>query len=154
MYINQPDEYFYFGANKAAMGYNEEQFSLPRWNDISISRQGMYDDTFRKIPSEGWMFLPLTVYHGGGDAAAFEPLNQHELEYDFALAQYFSTGVMACIRGFRPFDTPETQKIVKKWIDFYKVIRRKKATYLGIPTGSTLSSGTTSMLLYGCKEDS
>ena len=31
MYINQPDDYFYFGANKAAMGYNENQFSLPRW---------------------------------------------------------------------------------------------------------------------------
>ena len=31
MYINQPDDYFYFGANKAAMGYNEGQFSLPRW---------------------------------------------------------------------------------------------------------------------------
>ena len=36
MYINQPDDYFYFGANKAAMGYNEGQFSLPRWYYISI----------------------------------------------------------------------------------------------------------------------
>ena len=52
MYINQPDDYFFFGANKAAMGYNEGQFSLPRWIDLSISRQGMFDDTFRRIPTE------------------------------------------------------------------------------------------------------
>ena len=41
IYINQPDEYFYYGANKAAMGYDESQFSLPRWLDLSISRQGV-----------------------------------------------------------------------------------------------------------------
>ena len=61
------------------MGYNENQFSLPRWTDLSVSRQGLFEDTFRYIPSVGWMFLPLTVYHGGGDAAAFEPLDQHLL---------------------------------------------------------------------------
>lgn len=38
MYINQPDDYFFYGANKAAMGYNEGQFSLPRWVDLSVSR--------------------------------------------------------------------------------------------------------------------
>ena len=42
--------------------------------DLSVSRQGLYDDTFLKTPTEGWMFLPLDVYHGGGDAAKFEPL--------------------------------------------------------------------------------
>ena len=61
----------------AAMGYNEGQFSLPRWMDLSISRQGFFDDTFQKTPTEGWMFLPLDVYHGGGDAAKFEPLSKN-----------------------------------------------------------------------------
>ena len=37
----------------------------------------MFDDTFHYIPSQGWMFLPLVVYHGGGDAAMFEPLIEH-----------------------------------------------------------------------------
>jgi hypothetical protein len=36
----------------ADMGYDESQYSLPRWMDLSISRQGMFDDTFQKIPSE------------------------------------------------------------------------------------------------------
>ena len=56
------------------MGYDEGQYSLPRWMDLSVSRQGLYDDTFMKTPTEGWMFLPLDVYHGGGAAAKFEPL--------------------------------------------------------------------------------
>jgi hypothetical protein len=37
----------------------EDQFSLPRWQDLSISRQTVYDNTFTKIPSMGWMFMPL-----------------------------------------------------------------------------------------------
>jgi len=59
------------------MGYDESQYSLPRWMDLSVSRQGMFDDTFHYIPSQGWMFLPLVVYQGGGDAAKFEPLIEH-----------------------------------------------------------------------------
>ena len=123
MYINQPDDYFFFGANKAAMGYNEGQFSLPRWIDLSISRQGMFDDTFRRIPTEGWMFLPLLNYEGGGPAAWFEPLKDHLVEFDFALAQYFGAGVQACYRGDRIFDTLKTKAIVKYWVDFYKMYR-------------------------------
>jgi hypothetical protein len=38
VYINQPDYYFYQGGSKTGMGYNEEQYSLPRWMDISVSR--------------------------------------------------------------------------------------------------------------------
>ena len=59
------------------MGYEESQFSMPRWLDLSYSRQGMFDDTYHYIPSQGWMFLPLVVYQGGGDAAKFEPLSQN-----------------------------------------------------------------------------
>ena len=83
----------------------------------------MFDDTYRRIPSEGWMFLPLTNYEGGGPAAWFEPLNQHRTEYDFAFAQYFGAGVQACYRGERVYDGPETKAIVQKWINFYKAYR-------------------------------
>ena len=59
------------------MGYNEWQYNLPRWMDLTVSRQGMFDDTFHYTPTVGWMFLPLVDYHGGGDAAMFEPLQQN-----------------------------------------------------------------------------
>lgn len=105
------------------MGYNEGQFSLPRWVDLSVSRQGMFDDTFKRIPSEGWMFLPLLNYEGGGPQAWFEPLKEHIQEYDFALAQYFGAGVQACYRGDRIFDSQATFAIVKKWVNFFKNYR-------------------------------
>ena len=103
------------------MGYSEDQFSLPRWVDLSISRQGLFDDTMNRIPSEGWMFLPLRDYHSGGEAAAFQPLKDHEKEYDFALAQYFGAGIIACYRGDQIFDNEETKAIVKKWVQLFKV---------------------------------
>ena len=87
--------------SSAGLGYNENQYSLPRWQDISISRQGMYDDTFRLTPTAGWMFAPLVVYHGGGDAAMFEPLTEHSTVYEWALAQYLGMGTAACYRGYR-----------------------------------------------------
>ncbi len=65
VFINQPDGYFYQGGNKVGMGYNENQYSLPRWEDLSVSRQGMYDDTYDRLPTQGWMFVPISDYHGG-----------------------------------------------------------------------------------------
>ena len=87
VFINQPDNYFYQGGQKTGMGYSEDQYSLPRWEDLSVSRQGMFDDTYYRTPTQGWMFVPLVDYHGGGDAAAFEPLSEHLQEYEWALAQ-------------------------------------------------------------------
>ncbi|CAF1288987.1 unnamed protein product [Didymodactylos carnosus] len=124
VYINQPDYYFYQGGSKTGMGYNEDQYSLPRWMDISVSRQGMFDDLYERIPTTGWMFVPLTVYHGGGDAAQFEPLVEHLTEYEWALAQYLGAGVAACYRGYRLYDSNDTRLLVKKWVDFYKKYRQ------------------------------
>ena len=107
----------------SGMGYNENQYSLPRWQDISVSRQSVYDDTYRLIPTAGWMFVPLVDYHGGGAAAAFEPLQEHILEYEWALAQYLGAGVAACYRGYRLYDSEKTRAVVKKWVSFYQKYR-------------------------------
>jgi hypothetical protein len=105
------------------MEYDDHQFSLPRWQDLSVSRQGMFDDTFHYIPTVGWMFLPLVDYHGGGPDAAFEPLSEHLVEYEWGLAQYFGAGVAACYRGYRLYDNNNTRAVVKRWVDFYKKYR-------------------------------
>ena len=119
IYINSPDSYYLNGANKCGMGYRETNFSLPREQQILIARQNIYDGTFEKTPSMGWMFVPLVEYHGGGQAATFEPLCQHLKDYEWHLAQNFGSGVIACYRGPRLFDTEQTKKLVKKWVDFY-----------------------------------
>ncbi len=82
----------------------------------------VYENTFRKVPSYGWMFVPLVPYHGGPDSQ-FEPMSEHLPQYNMALAQYLLAGVAACYRGFRLYDTPEVQAVVAKWVSIYKEYR-------------------------------
>lgn len=120
IYLNIPDWYYLNGANKCGMGYRETNWSLPRAEQEIIERQNIYDGTWEKTPSMGWMFVPLTQYHGGGAAATIEPLSEHLDHYETRLANLFGAGVQACYRGPRIYDTEETKQVVKKWISFYK----------------------------------
>lgn len=123
IYLNVPDYYFLSGSNKTGMGYRETNWSLPREQQILHGRQNIFDGTWEKTPSMGWMFVPLTEYHGGGAAATIEPLKDHLDAYEAHLANNFGCGVQACYRGPRLFDAQETKAVVKKWVDFYKKYR-------------------------------
>lgn len=120
IYLNVPDWYYLNGSSKCAMGYREVNWSLPRAQQEIIERQNIFDGTWTKTPSMGWMFVPLTQYHGGGAAATIEPLNEHLPHYEQRLVNLFGAGVQACYRGPRLFDTDSTKALVKKWVDFYK----------------------------------
>ena len=124
IYLNIPDWYFLNGSTKIAMGYRETNWSLPRELQEIIERQNIYDGTWEKTPSMGWMFVPLVQYHGGGAAATIEPLKEHLPHYEQRLANLFGAGVQACYRGPQLYDAPETKAMVKKWVDFYKKHRR------------------------------
>ena len=123
VYLNVPDWYFLEGANKAAMGYREVNWSLPRERQFILGRQNIFDGTWEKTPSMGWMFVPLVEYQGGGAAATLEPLSEHLDAYGQHLAQNLSSGVQAAYRGPRLYDTPATRAVVKRWVDFYKAHR-------------------------------
>lgn len=120
IYLNVPDWYFLSGSNKNGMGYREVNWSLPRARQIMLGRQNIFDGTWYKTPSMGWMFVPLVQYHGGGAAATLEPLSEHLDAYAAHLAQNFGAGVQACWRGPRLFDTEATRDLVKRWVAFYK----------------------------------
>ena len=120
IFLNIPDWYFMNGQNKTGMGYRETNWSLPRKQQEIIERQNIYDGTWLKAPSMGWMMVPLVEYHGGGKEATIEPLNEHLPHYEMRLANNFGAGVIACYRGPQLYDAPETKAIVKKWVDFYK----------------------------------
>ncbi len=124
LYLNVPDWYFLAGANKTGMGYRETNWSLPREDQLVIERQNVFDGTWTKTPSMGWMFVPLTEYHGGGAAATIEPLDAHLDHYEARLANLLSAGVQACWRGPRLFDTDRTRDAVRRWVDWYKARRR------------------------------
>lgn len=120
IYLNVPDWYYLAGSSKCGMGYRESNWSLPRDEQEIIERQNIFDGTWEKTPSMGWMFVPLTEYQGGGAAATIEPLKDHLPHYETRLANLFGAGVQACYRGPRLFDADETKTVAKRWVDFYK----------------------------------
>lgn len=123
IYINAPDYYFLNGTNKCGMGYREVNWSLPRAMQLIHTRQNIYDGTWYKTPSMGWMFVPLTEYHGGGQAATIEPLHQHLDHYHQMMASNFGLGVQACYRGPRLFDTGQTRRMVAEMVAWFKQYR-------------------------------
>lgn len=123
VYLNVPDWYFLSGSNKTPMGYVETNWSLPRAYQEIVERQNIYDGTWQKTPSMGFMFVPLTQYHGGGAAATIEPLNEHLEHYETRLRNLFGAGVQACYRGPRLYDTEDTKQLVARWVKFYKQFR-------------------------------
>lgn len=120
IYLNVPDLYFLNGSNKTGMGYREANWSLPRAQQEIIERQNIFDGTWSKTPSMGWMFVPLVEYQGGGEAATIEPLKDHLPHYGQRLANLFGAGVQACYRGPQLYDSPQTKELVMKWVNFYK----------------------------------
>ncbi|MEQ9100797.1 MAG: hypothetical protein RIF36_22195 [Imperialibacter sp.] len=123
IYLNVPDYYYLAGSNKSGMGYREVNWSLPRAQQLVHTRQNIYDGSWVKQSSMGWMFVPLTEYHGGGAAATIEPLNEHLDHYEGMITSNLGGGVQACYRGPRLYDTEETKTMVKGWVDWYKAHR-------------------------------
>ena len=119
VYLRVPDYYYLSGSNECGMGYREVNWSLPRAQQVIHTRQNIFDGTWTKTPSMGWMFVPLTQYHGGGAAATIEPLNEHLDHYERMLASNLALGVQAVYRGTRLYDTPRVRDAVKRWVDWY-----------------------------------
>jgi hypothetical protein len=123
IYVNAPDWYFLDGTNKIAIGYREVNFSLSRAQQKILNRQNIYDGTWEKTPSMGWGFVPLTRYQGGGAEAVLEPLQAHLKDYEQLMIQYYGSGVQACYRGPRLYDSSSTKAVVTNTIQWYKKFR-------------------------------
>lgn len=123
IYLNVPDWYFLVGSNKTGMGYRETNWSLPREQQHIHARQNLFDGTWQKAPTMGWMFVPLVEYQGGGAAATIEPLSEHLPDYELHLANNLGFGAQACYRGPRLYDTEATRTLVKKWVTWFKAHR-------------------------------
>jgi hypothetical protein len=139
VYMNVPDFYFLGGSSKVGIGYREVNWSLPRAQQIVLGRQNLYDGTWQRTPSMSWTFVPLVQYHGGGAAATLEPLSQHLAEYDAHMKQNYGTGVQACYRGNRLYDSSTTKALVQRNIAHYKKYRdilNADVIHLKRPTGS------------------
>lgn len=123
VYVNAPDYYYLQGTNKCGMGYREVNWSLPRAQQLIHTRQNIFDATWEKTPSMGWMFVPLSEYQGGGAAATIEPLDEHIDHYERMMVSNLALGVQACYRGPRLFDTPRVRGMLKRNVEWYKKYR-------------------------------
>ena len=125
VYLNVPDLVFPHRLQQSrAWAIAKPTGPCPAISRIIHARQNIFDGTWEKTPSMGWMFVPLTQYHGGGAAATIEPPPRSSRRLRAHLANLFGAGVQACYRGPRLYDTEETKPIVKKWVDFYKSTSR------------------------------
>lgn len=143
VYLNVPDHYFLVGSNKTGMGYREANWSLPRLQQHIHSRQNLYDGTWEKSPTMGWMMTPLVEYQGGGKEATIEPLREHLADYEQHLANNFGYGAQSCYRGPRLFDAPETKAVVQKWVTWFKAHREileSDIIHLRRPDGRSLDA--------------
>ena len=120
IFLNIPDYYYLTGGNKCGMGYRETNWSLPRAEQVIHTRQNIFDGTWTKLGTMGWMFVPLTEYHGGGEAATIEPLREHLDHYEKMMISNLGAGVQACYRGPRLYDTDETKSMVGNTVSWYK----------------------------------
>jgi hypothetical protein len=103
----------------------------------------MFDGTWEKLPSMGWMFVPLVQYHGGGADATIEPLREHLFDYKRHLDSCLGYGVQACYRGPRLYDAPETKAMVIKAVSKFKKYRRlleSDITHLRRPDGRNIDA--------------
>lgn len=121
--LNIPDWYYLSGSTKNGIGYREVNWSLPRERQLVLGRQNIYDGTWDRLPSMSWTFVPLVQYHGGGAAATIEPLNDHLDAYTAHMIQNYGTGVQACYRGSRLYDTEKTKQAVIDVVTWYKKYR-------------------------------
>ncbi len=120
IFLNVPDNYFLMGSNKTGMGYRESNWSLPREQQHIHARQNLFDGTWEKTPSMGWMMTPLVEYQGGGPAATIEPLREHLDDYQLHLLNNLGYGAQSCYRGPRIYDAPETKAMVQRWVNWFK----------------------------------
>ena len=122
VYIKVPAWYYVNGSNKCGIGYEEAAWSQPRHEQLIYGRQIMYNASYARSMSMSWSHVPFANYHGGGEAAAFQPFSEHMEDYNWVMAQYLGNGVASDFRGTALFDEG-TQDICNKWVDFYNRYR-------------------------------
>ncbi|MBS1705276.1 MAG: alpha-galactosidase [Armatimonadetes bacterium] len=143
IYLNVPDNYFLSGSNKTGMGYREVNWSLPRALQHIHARQNLYDGTWDKNPSMGWMMTPLVEYQGGGAEATIEPLDEHLDDYAMHLTNNLGYGAQSCYRGPRIYDTERTRAMVIdriEWFKKYRAILQSDVIHVRRPDGQNLDA--------------
>lgn len=138
MVVNMPDDYIWSGGASMPMGYREAASNLTPAQQMLLGRQYVYDGTWIKQPTMGWMTLQLVGFYSNDPRIGLEPLCENIVRYENQLVQYLASGCQMTIRGRRLYDTPETKAMVSQWIDWfikYRDILTSDIIHVSRPTG-------------------
>tara|TARA_R110002167_G_scaffold366458_1_gene598045 strand:- start:38964 stop:41933 length:2970 start_codon:yes stop_codon:yes gene_type:complete len=141
MNILLPDWYFLNGGSSTGMGYREATANLSPQQQLLLGRQYIYDGTWYKLPTMGWMTLQLVGFYTNDPRVGLEPLNENIERYEQQLIQYLASGAQLTIRGNRMYDTPGTKAMVQKWLNWFKSYRQiltSDIIHVSRPTGRDL----------------
>jgi hypothetical protein len=143
MYAPMPDWYFLNGQASTGMGYREASNNLTPQQQLLLGRQYIYDGTWHKAPTMGWIGLQLVGFYSSDPKIGLEPLSENLDRYEIGLFQYLASGCQFSVRGNRLYDSPETKMVVKKWIDWFKRYRdilTSDIIHIARPTGRDLDA--------------
>ncbi|WP_316753111.1 LamG-like jellyroll fold domain-containing protein [Pedobacter gandavensis] len=143
MYAPIPDWYFLNGQSATGMGYREASANLTPQQQLLLGRQYIYDGTWHKAPTMGWMSLQLVGFYTNDSRVGLEPLADNLDRYELALFQHLASGCQFTVRGNRLYDTPETKAMVAKWLNWFKkhrAILTSDIIHVSRPTGRDLDA--------------
>ena len=134
-YLPIPEWNFLCGQSVTSMGYREAAAGLPANLQLLLYRQYIYDGTWYKTPTMGWIEFNLSK---------LRPFKNNVKEYERWLVQGLGSGTRINWRGPGHFyDTPETKKLVKGWFDWYRRHRKiltSDIVHLARPSGRDLDA--------------
>ena len=112
LYMPAPDWYFLNGQACTGMGYREATDNIDIVLQTVICRQYIYDGTWHKTASMGWVNVNTRVLSGGLE----KNLDQYERQF-FGL---LSSGAAVSVTGQRLYDGPRSRAMLKQWTDWYR----------------------------------
>ena len=110
------------GATSIAQGYHEEdQQELELFDLVNTFRTSLYHGQMKGRPGwASWGFASIDPHHGHG----LWPPEEHLTEYEHMIAGHFGYGLSAFIYGWELTSGPESERVLRRWIGFYKRYRK------------------------------
>ena len=142
-FVSIPEWYFLNGQVSTGMGYREAAANLSPQQQLLLNRQYIYDGTWHKIPTMGWIGVQLVGFYTSDPSVGLEPLVEHLALYERNLVQCLGAGAMTVVRGNRLYDTSETKSMVEKWARWfrkYRPILTSDLIHITRPTGRGLDA--------------
>ena len=115
LFLTIPDFYVLNGQACTGMGYREATDNIDIVLQTVIYRQYIFDATFHKTAGMGWVNLNTEVLRGG--------MEKNLDTYERAFFVMLSSGAEVWVRGHRLYDGPQSQAMLKKWMDWYRRYR-------------------------------